>query len=103
LVIPQGVNMDYLRQDFLSMPGLPADLVTQVEQVKDWQHTLIIPIPPHGSSSHVKVGGSEGLLISDQTGKLNAVLWEKGGTLYALGGKIGADNALAAARAIQYP
>jgi hypothetical protein len=103
LSIPEGVNMDYLRQDFLMVPGLPQDLVAQVQAIEDWEHTLIIPLPPGGSSREVKIGRSQGLLLSDKTGEHNGVLWERGGTLYALGGKLSQDDVLNAARAVRYP
>ncbi len=101
LSIPEGVNMDYLRQDFLTLPGLPADLVAQVQAIEDWEHTLIIPLPPNGTSKEVRIEGAEGLLISDQTGEYNGVLWQRDGKLYALGGKIGSSEVLRAARAVQ--
>ncbi len=93
--------MDYLRQDFLTLPGLPADLVAQVQAIEDWEHTLIIPLPPNGTSKEVRIEGAEGLLISDQTGEYNGVLWQRDGKLYALGGKIGSSEVLRAARAVQ--
>lgn len=103
LTIPEGVNMDYLRQDFLMLPGLPAEVAAQVKEIEDWEHTLIVPIPPGGSSKEVKIDGAEGLLISDKTGENNGVLWQAGGKLYALGGKIAPTEALSAARAIDVP
>lgn len=103
LEVPDGVNMDYLRQDFLMIPGLPADLTAQVQEIKDWQHTLIVPLPPGGKSSEVKIDGAEGLLITDRTGDYHAVLWQRDGRLYALGGKLSSSEALAAARAVRYP
>lgn len=102
LEIPEGVNMDYLRQDFLSIPGLPQDLVSQVKEIEDWEHTLVVPLPPNGKSREVKIDGAEGLLISDKTGEYNAVLWQRDGSLYALGGKLTQDAVLDEARDIEY-
>lgn len=103
LRIPDGVNMEYIRQDILSIPGLPPDLASQLQQVKDWEHTLIIPLPPGGSSKDVKVDGAPGVQISDRTGEYNAVLWQRNGRLYAVGGKLSAAQALDAASAVVYP
>ena len=102
LTIPEGVDMDYLRQDFLMIPGLPADLVAQVKEIEDWERTLIIPVPANGSSEEVKVDGAEGVLISDAKGEKNAVLWQRDGRLYAIGGEITAADALEAARRVEY-
>ncbi len=103
ITIPQGVNMDYVRQDILQIPGLPKDLVRQLQEVRDWKHTLVVPIPRGGSSRHVSINGSDGLLISDRTGELNVVLWQRDGQLYALGGHLSSDQALASARSVRYP
>jgi hypothetical protein len=94
--------MDYLRQDFLMIPGLPADLVAQVKEIDDWKHTLVIPVPANGSHKDVKIDGNEGVLISDAKGEHNLVLWRRDDRLYAIGGDIGAADALAAARSVQY-
>lgn len=102
LAIPEGVDMDYLRQDFLMIPGLPADLVAQVKEIDDWKHTLVIPVPANGSHKDVKIDGNEGVLISDAKGEHNLVLWRRDDRLYAIGGDIGAADALAAARSVQY-
>ncbi len=103
LTIPEGVNMNYLRQDFLLIPGLPADLVAQVQEIEDWERTLIIPVPANGSSQEVRINGAEGVLISSADGKANGVLWQRDGRLYAIGGTLTSEQALGAARAVQYP
>lgn len=103
LDIPDGVNMDYLRQDVLAIPGLPADLVAQLRAIQDWQHTLVLPLPPNGKSQDVKVAGNPGLLVSDAAGSFNAVLWQRQGSVYLLGGKLTAAQVQAAAAAVRYP
>lgn len=103
LRIPKGVNMEYIRQDILSIPGLPPDLAVQLQQVKDWEHTLIIPLPPGGSSKDIKVDGAPGVQLSDRTGEYHAVLWQRDGRLYAVGGKLSAAQSLEAASAVVYP
>ncbi len=103
LVIPEGVNMDYVRQDILMTPGLPPDLVKQIQSIKDWQHTLVIPVPPGGDSKNVRIGRSEGLLVSDRTREHNLLLWKHDDRLYAIGGKISSEDAISIARSVVYP
>jgi len=103
LRIPEGVNMDGMRSDFLMIPGLPANLKAQIQAIEDWEHTLVVPLPPGGSSKDVKVDGVDGLLISDRAGEHNGVLWQRDGVLYALGGAISEAQVLDAAREVQYP
>ena len=103
LTIPEGVNMDYLRQDFLMIPGIPTDVQQQVQAIEDWERTLIIPVPANGTSREVKIDGHEGVLIGDAAGENNGVLWQRDGMLYAVGGKMSGAQALEAARAVRYP
>lgn len=103
LSIPEGVNMDYLRQDFLLIPGIPTNVREQVQAIEDWERTMIIPVPANGTSREVKVDGHEGVLIGDAVGENNGVLWQRDGMLYAVGGRMSGAQALEAARAVRYP
>ncbi len=90
LSIPDGVNMDALREDILQFPGLPADLVAQLRAIDDWESTLIIPIPEGASSDDITINGEPGLLIEHHLG--SAVLWEKDGILFAVIGQVSGDE-----------
>lgn len=103
LEVPDGVNMEYLRQDLLTLPGLPPELVVQIQAIKDWKHTLVLPLPPGGQSKETRVAGAPGLLVSDAAGKYHAAFWQRQGVLYVIGGQWSADKALAAAAAVTYP
>lgn len=92
LTIPDGVNMNALREDLLQFPGLPADLVAELRSIDDWENTLIIPVPEGARSRDVTVQGQPGLVIESADGSV--VLWEKGGILYGVGGEISAAEAL---------
>ena len=101
LNIPQGIDMNALREQILQLPGLPTDLVAQLRQVKDWQHTLIIPVPSGATSSDVTMNGEPALLIEGNNGEGSAVLWQKGGVLYIVAGQTGRDAVMATADALQ--
>ncbi|MSQ09593.1 MAG: hypothetical protein EXR52_01095 [Dehalococcoidia bacterium] len=81
LEVPDGVDMDYLRQDLLLLPGLPPELVVQIQAIKDWKHTLVLPLPPGGQSKETNVAGAPGLLVSDAVGKYHAAFWQRQGVL----------------------
>jgi hypothetical protein len=51
--------------------------------VKDWQHTLIIPVPSGATTSNETVQGSPALLIKSDQGQV--VLWQKDGILHMVG------------------
>jgi hypothetical protein len=94
LDIPEGIDMNLLREDLLQLPGLPTDLVAQLRAIDDWQHTLIVPIPQGADSSDVTVNGQPGLLIELPNNEGAAVLWEQNDTLYAVAGSVDADTIL---------
>jgi hypothetical protein len=101
LVIPQGIDMNALREDILQLPFLPTDLVAQLRQVKDWQHTLIVPVPSGASSSDVTMHGEPALLIEGKNGEGSAVLWQKNGLLYIVAGQVGRDAVMSTASGLQ--
>jgi anti-sigma factor RsiW len=101
LNIPEGIDMNALREQILQLPGLPTDLVAQLRQVKDWQHTLIIPVPSGASSSDVTMNGEPALLIEGNNGEGSAVVWQKGGVLYVVAGQVDRDAVMATADALQ--
>lgn len=90
LDIPDGVDMDALREDILRFPGLPADLVAQLRAIDDWESTLIIPVPEGADSENITINGEPGLLIEHALG--SAVLWEKDGMLFAVIGQVAEDE-----------
>jgi anti-sigma factor RsiW len=89
LDIPDGLDMDALREEILRFPGLPSDLVAQLRAIDDWEHTLIIPIPEGATSENITINGEPGLLIEHDLG--SAVLWEKDGILHAVIGQVSSD------------
>ena len=90
LNIPNGINMNDLREEILRFPGLPADLVAQLRAIDDWENTLIVPIPEGATSDDVTINGEPGLLIEHELG--SAILWERDGILYAVIGQVSADD-----------
>jgi hypothetical protein len=99
LEMPDTVDVETLRDDLLMLPTLPADLVRQVRAVRDWRHTLVIPVPS-GTHKDVTVSGVPGLLISasDHT---NTLLWQKDGVVYALCGSISESEMMRVANSLR--
>jgi hypothetical protein len=90
LQIPDGLDMNALREDFLQFPGLPSDLVAQLRAIDDWESTLIIPVPEGAESENITINGEPGLLITHELG--SAILWEKDGILYGVIGQVSDDE-----------
>jgi hypothetical protein len=96
---PSGFSMDEFREDILGLP-LPPELVAQLRAVDDWESTLIVPVPEGATSRNLDdVNGVPGLLIEYQDGA--AVLWQKGGILFAVFGQASADEIRAAAESME--
>jgi hypothetical protein len=89
LNIPDGIDMNELREDILRLPGLPADLVAQLRSIDDWEHTLIVPVRPEAETDDISMNGEPALLIEDPEG--SAVLWEDDGILYVVAGEVSGD------------
>jgi hypothetical protein len=89
-----GASLEELREVVLRLPGLPAETVEQLRNIDDWRTTLPLPVP----ADQVRwrpavVDGAEGHSFADRTGKLHALLWQRGGHIWGVAGVIGADEA----------
>lgn len=109
LTTPEGVDMNALRDDVLSLPGLPEDFVSQVRAIDDWQNTLIVPVPEGAETRDVTIDGAPGLLLEagefdgaawgldldfDIEGDLSVVMWNEDGVLYIVAGTLNGDDLL---------
>ncbi|MDP2936920.1 MAG: DUF4367 domain-containing protein [Dehalococcoidia bacterium] len=101
LEAPPGLNVEEIRRQILSMPGLPPELTAQLQALEDWQHTAVIPLPKDRAlSKEVTVDGVKGLYIQGGSGTSNALLWQKGEILYGMAGTLSAEELLAAANSL---
>ena len=90
-----GASLEELREVVLGLPGLPADTVAQLRAIGDWRTTLPLPVPSDQVRSRpATVDGAEAVSFADQTGRLNALLWQRGGHIWGVAGVIGSDEAL---------
>ena len=72
------------------------ELAVQVRDLGDPSSTLALPIPAnlaHGKP--IDVQGVKGVEVTDSAGLATAVLWQKDGVLYGVGGTISEDEVLA--------
>lgn len=97
-----GVDFATARDYVLSLPGLPADLVGQLRAFDSGGTTLPLPLPADlVDSTPTEVGGVPAQLLTSRDGAVTAVVWVQDGIVTAVGGSIGADEALAVARDLQ--
>jgi predicted RNase H-like HicB family nuclease len=88
LKLPAELDVNAFRAALLALPGLPQDTVNQLKNVKDWDRTLIIPVPEDATTKNVTINGNAGLLILDGQGRGSLLLWQANGNLYAVGGTL---------------
>jgi hypothetical protein len=94
-----GATTAQLEAYLLSQPGVPPEIAAQIKAIQDPSTTLPIPIPKGlATSESVQVNGVTGLLIKAALGA--GVVWQKNGVIYAVGGQVTPDQALAIASSL---
>ena len=103
LDVPGDAAATAVRDAMLSLPFLPESLKRQLASVDDWQHTFLVP-NVQGSTQMVKVDGVEGVFMTapeqyraEVGGAKNAVVWYKGGVVYAIIGTFSMEQGVAMA------
>lgn len=97
LKLPDELDVNAFRAALLALPGLPQDTVNQLKNVKDWERTLIIPVPEDATTKNVSIKGNAGLLILDGQGRGAIVIWQANGQMFAVGGTLGEADILSIA------
>ncbi|MDB5027509.1 MAG: uncharacterized protein JWO66_1198 [Candidatus Eremiobacteraeota bacterium] len=101
-VTSNGASLRTLADWFSAQPGVPKNLVAQIDAIGDPTQTLPIPIRfDKQTAMKIEVDGVEGLAIGDETGIGSAVVWTKGGKLYAVGGTFTQSRVLALADSLR--
>jgi hypothetical protein len=100
-----GVTVKEIEDYVLSLPGVSPQLAQQIRSmnaVNDPTSTLPLPIPINMASAQaVTVQGTQGQAIGDSTGIGSAVIWEKDGVIYAVGGTLPESQVLQIANSLQ--
>ena len=88
-----GVDFATARDYVLSLPGLPADLVSQLGAFAVDGTTLPLPLPADlVSSAPTEVNGTPAQLLTSRDGAVTAVVWVQDGVVTAVGGSLSADE-----------
>jgi len=100
LTVPDGLDVDQIRNELLKVPGLPQDLVSQLKSISDWRSTVVVPVIK-GQSHEVTVQGQSGLMITQSDGKSTSVIWPSNGAIYAVSGSFSEAETLAVANSLK--
>ena len=102
VTVSGDATLEQFRSFLLSLPGLPADTVSQLRAIDDWTQTLPIPVPQDEAvSQHVTVDGAPGVSVQGAQTRHGVVLWQRDGMVYGVGGSYGEQELLAVAAALQ--
>ena len=102
VTVSGGATLEQFRSFLLSVPGLPADTIDQLQAIDDWTQTLPIPVPQDASvSRHVTVDGAAGVSVQDAQTRHGVVLWQRDGMVYGVAGSYGEQELLAVAASLQ--
>jgi hypothetical protein len=86
----------------LRLPGVSPSLRSELRALGDPTTSLVLPVPENLASSHpVVVNGVHGVAIGDSTGLGSAVIWEKEGIVYGVGGTLSESDAIRTADSLR--
>ena len=93
-----GVSVSQLENYLLSLPFLPASLVTAIHQLGNPIDTLPIPILTNlGQAQPATVHGQKAVLFAAGSPLVAAVVWEQNGVVRAIGGLVDSGTVLSLA------
>ena len=96
-----GVPFETARDYLLSLPGLPADVSSQLRSFSADGATLPFPVPEDlMTSSSTDVDGVDATLLEARDGTMAAVIWVEDGVVTAVAGSVTDDEVLAVARGL---
>jgi hypothetical protein len=97
-----GIPFETARDYFLSLPGLPDHVASQLRGFSGDGTTLPLPVPDEEvRTSTADVGGAPATVLASRDGALAAVLWVRDGVLTAVAGSLSEDEVLDVARGLR--
>ncbi|MFP5219231.1 MAG: hypothetical protein ACLGIG_05775 [Actinomycetes bacterium] len=101
-VASSGVGFEALRDNLLSLPGLPEGLADQLRAVSGDGSTLPLPVPADQvTTTSAEVDGAPATVLEARDRSMAAVVWVQDGVLTAVAGALGGDEVLAVAEGLR--
>ncbi|MEZ0537104.1 hypothetical protein ACAG39_07585 [Caldicellulosiruptoraceae bacterium PP1] len=76
LTLPENVDANEIKDVLLSLPFIPENIKTQINAIKDYKHTLPIPVlKDTQTTQEVNVNGQNGILIEDNKTSDKVLIW----------------------------
>ena len=100
-VTSTGATVADIKSALLAQPGLSPAVRAAIESIDSPAGNLPIFIPAGQVNAHgVRVQGTSGTAVGDNTGLGSAVIWIKGGRVHAVAGTLTEDQVLAVANGL---
>jgi hypothetical protein len=97
-----GVPFETARDYFLTLPGLPDHVASQLRRFSGDGKTLPLPVPDEEvKTSTADVGGVPATVLASRDGALAAVVWVEDGVVTAVAGSLSEDEVLDVARGLR--
>ncbi|HEY8754839.1 MAG TPA: hypothetical protein VIN65_00590 [Candidatus Dormibacteraeota bacterium] len=96
-----GATLKQLEDFLVAQPGVSQQLAAEVLAIGDPASTLPIPVITGVTTSQtISIDGVQGVLTGDSTGLGSALIWEKAGVVYAVGGLLPQSEVVDIARSL---
>ena len=95
--VVQGVgnaSLKDLRDFFISLPNQSSQMRSLLQNIDLNTGTVPLPIPPQVNAQQVTAHGAPGVLLTDNSLGVGAVLWQTGGVIYIVAGMTGNTSGL---------
>ena len=97
-----GVQFETVKRYLLSLPGLPPELATQLEDLSQEGGTLPLPVPADlVTTSEAEVDGETATVLTSRNGLFAGVVWVQDGVMTGVAGSLSADELLSVARGLR--
>lgn len=107
ITVPEGVDMEAVRDAVISLPFLPENIKQQLADIKDWKNTLPLPVDDKTAIKEVTINGNKGVLISNQYGRKaepiynTTLVWSDGKYMYQISGNLTEQDILQIAESLR--
>lgn len=104
ILVPEGIDVNALREVVLSLPFIPQSIRRQLVQIEDWQTTLPIPVGPGSLIKEVFINDHRALYIYEKWGGESTgfghLVWGDDQKIYVLSSGLSEEELLAVARSL---
>jgi hypothetical protein len=97
-----GIEFATARDYLLSLPGIPADVATELRSFGGDGSTLPLPVPADQvTTSSAKVNGHQATVLTTRDRAISAVVWVSDGVITAVAGSLSKSEVLDVARSLR--